>query len=545
MNTSDNFKDLTGFSDLFIDFIGRQPFFKERFRMNQQLFYSSEILSERAESFEHRDILCKVIKETMNGIDLSENQEKNLKNLCNNKTLATVTGQQVGFLGGPLYTLFKAMSAIRLAEQLENEYETSKANLNFVPVFWIEDNDHDSLEASKISIIDGTNEPRDFFASSSKQSADRKTVSNLTFRDDIADEISKLETALPETPFKEELVQKIKQIYEAGKSWRDAFIELMQYILVDTGILFLSASLLRESGVWRSLVKKELESIGTSTSLVNLANTILDINGYHIQAKTSDINLFYHESGERLKIEDISDEQQKYRIGDNEYHYTELREMAEEYPERFSPNVLLRPVFQDFAIPTIAYISGPSEIGYASQIRELYKFFDVFMPAFISRHSSTILTPRVKRFLRTSKLDQKYFMRPWRVIESELAEEIADADIENAIDQAEKHIDEDMKTIESEIGKIDKNYEQSVRAVKAKIDKLMEQLRKKAISAQKKQKSDEFAKYRQANSLIYPSGTLQERYISPVYFINQMGLAEFKEKLTEQTFLENNRHWYL
>ena len=136
-------------------------------------------------------------------------------------------------------------------------------------------------------------------------------------------------------------------------------------------------------------------------------------------------------------------------------------------------------------------------------------------------------------------------MRPWQEIEAELAGEIADADIENAIDHAEKHIDEDLKKIESEIGRIDKNYEQSVRAVKAKIDKLMDQLRKKAISAQKKQKSDEFAKYRQANSLIYPGGTLQERYISPVYFINQMGLEEFKEKLTELTFLESNRHWYL
>lgn len=545
MNTSDNFKDLPGFSDLFIDFIGRQPFFKERFRMNQQLFYSSEILSERADSFERRDVLCGAIKETMQNVVLSESQERNLKNLCNNKTLATITGQQVGFLGGPLYTLFKAMSAIRLAEQLENEYKTSNANLNFVPVFWIEDNDHDSLEASKISIIDSKNEPCDFYASSSKQSGDRKTVSNLELRNDIADEIEKLTSALPETPFKEELVQKIKHIYAPGKSWRDAFVELMQYILADTGILFLSASLLRRSGVWSDLVKKELESIGTSTSLVNLANTILDINGYHIQAKTSDINLFYHENGERLKIEENSNESQKYRIGEKEYHYKELRELAEEHPERFSPNVLLRPVFQDFAIPTIAYISGPSEIGYASQIRELYKFFDVFMPAFIPRHSATILSPRVKRFLKSSKLDQKYFMRPWQEIEAELAGEIADADIENAIDHAEKHIDEDLKKIESEIGRIDKNYEQSVRAVKAKIDKLMDQLRKKAISAQKKQKSDEFAKYRQANSLIYPGGTLQERYISPVYFINQMGLEEFKEKLTELTFLESNRHWYL
>ena len=302
--------------------------------MNQQLFYSSEILSERADSFERRDVLCGAIKETMQNVVLSESQERNLKNLCNNKTLATITGQQVGFLGGPLYTLFKAMSAIRLAEQLENEYKTSNANLNFVPVFWIEDNDHDSLEASKISIIDSKNEPCDFYASSSKQSGDRKTVSNLELRNDIADEIEKLTSALPETPFKEELVQKIKHIYAPGKSWRDAFVELMQYILADTGILFLSASLLRRSGVWSDLVKKELESIGTSTSLVNLANTILDINGYHIQAKTSDINLFYHENGERLKIEENSNESQKYRIGEKEYHYKELRELAEEHPER-------------------------------------------------------------------------------------------------------------------------------------------------------------------------------------------------------------------
>jgi bacillithiol synthase len=545
MTTSDSYQKLPGFSQLFNDFNAKLPFFKERFRMNQQLFTSSEILCDRANDFNQRDILLDVIRSTMNSVELTSSQKKNLELLANRNSLVAITGQQVGFLGGPLYSTYKAISAIRMAESLESEYASANTSLCFVPVFWIEDNDHDSLEASKISLASKDMELHDFHANEKQQSNNRKSVSNLMFDEDIGEEIEKVESILLDTPFKAEMMDKIKEIYTPGKSWPDAFVQLMQYLLGDKGILFLSAAELRKSGVWKELVVKELDSIGTSQSQVRLANTILDINGYHIQATTSEINLFFHEDGKRFKIDEIEGKHQYYRINDKEYHYSDLQYLAHSKADSFSPNVLLRPVFQDYSIPTIAYVSGPSEIGYASQIRELYKFFNVFMPAFIPRHSATIVTPHTQRLLKNKKIDAKFFFRPWMEIEQELTKGLVDTEIDKSFAKIEEQVKTEMQLIEDRIGKIDKSFESSVRATQAKAQKLIDTLQKKLTSVQKKQNSEEFKKFKEASTLLYPKGTLQERYFSPLHFVNLMGRDEFIEKLTELCYQPNNVHWYL
>ncbi len=501
------YENLPGFSRLFVDFINGNKFFENRFPNNNRLFEDTTYLSSIGLSCQHRNLIKSTIKDTMNDLFLNQKQSENLHLLSSQNNLAVVTGQQVGFLGGPLYTIVKALSAVSLATKLNSFHK----DFSFVPIFWIEDNDHDNLESSQIIVYDKNYTPKIFNCDEFPDKSDRRVVSGRKFDEFITKVINDISEIFFSLGNNSEITTRLKDIYKPSKSWRDAFVELMNYLIGFTGILFISASQLQKTGVFHELAKKELENIGKIENLIQYANSQLEKNGYHIQAKTAKINLFFQKAHSRHKIEPISGSQENFRISDEIYNQKDLIKEVSQYPSNFSPNVLLRPIFQDYTLPTVAYVAGPSEIGYCSQLKEVYEYFRITMPAFIPRHSVTFIDRRTTRFLEKTELSPAFFFKKRESLQSFILEKFKDKESEIIISQAAENVHEIFDKLKALAKSIEPTLEANVDSFENKTKQMIDTIGKKIRSAELRKYDFLITKYLEASNYLYPFETYQER----------------------------------
>ncbi len=534
------FSSIPGFSRLFLDFISGSAFFDSRFPFNKALFNDKSAVLKRNSSNEKRIDSKKLLLSSMNSIELTLKQKNNLELFTEQNTFTVMTGQQVGFLGGPLYTFYKTATVIALSEKLKSIYP----DLNFIPVFWVEDNDHDNFEASHIQIFDKSYGIKSFSCESELKKDDRTPVSELIFSESIHEIIANIETELPETEYKHGLTEFLESIYKSGESWGDAFILFLNKYFAEKGLLFIKASTARKSGLWKELIQKEFSVFGKTNLIINQANSLIESNGYHIQAKSSEINLFHHNIDKRYKIES-STGSNLVKIHDEEFTYDDLKVMATETPWKFSPNVLLRPVFQDYLFPNLAYIGGPSEIGYCSQIAELYDYFGVAVPAFLMRHSATILPQKISKIIENEEIQITDLMRRFADIENELSKKINNLQADSVFDKAKEDLSLIFEELEIVAVGFDKTLSGTAKGAMEKSIQQIDNLEKKVHAAQKRNNSIIFDRFRHANNLVFPENALQERIFSPVNIINLFGEEKFKEILDELSKNENSVHWII
>jgi bacillithiol biosynthesis cysteine-adding enzyme BshC len=533
MNISIDFKDIQNFSKIFIDFIENKETLLSRFPGNRKP--GTGELKQKAENFSKRNELAAIIKSSMSVCGFSPEQENNLDLLAENNSLAVVTGQQAGFLGGPLYTYFKAMAAIARAEKMNSE----TGGVNFIPVFWVEDNDHDLKESGTTNIFD-----REFNPAEVKLDYDSENgiTAKQVIHSGELEKLGEIHEKFINGKFAEEVHSDLYNAYSENSSWTEAFIKLYSKWLGRYGILFVSASAARESGVFKELTRQELANPGKVPELVYKADSALDKNGYHLQAKASDINLFYHDERSRYRIDY---EGGKYQIEGKQYSRDEILSLADKQPAGFSPKVLLRPVFQDYIIPTYSYISGPGEIAYLAQSSEIFDYFEVEMPAILPRMSATLIDMKSSRIFEKYDTTPGYFLKPRPEIEKELVERVKDKKTEEEFSKAKEKITEAISRLSDAITHIDPQLEKTASTAEKKCIEQIENLEKKTVSFRKRQNDLLFDKFRQGSDFIYPNGKMQERYYSPVNFIAVCGIEEFNRHLHENAHRLDDRHHFI
>lgn len=520
------------FSRLFTEFIGNNPFFEDAFPANSTLD-NHALWQERAQRFTGRTELIHAINATMSTVTLTDLQAHNLQLLQDTTTLTAVTGQQVGFLGGALYTLLKAHSAIRYAENF-----TAKG-LPTVPVFWIEDNDADSEEAAQTFVLNALQEPIE--VSCTQEITTSIPVAERVFDAHISEVLNLLEATLPSSEHTQDTMTLLRGIYREGVSWTQAFTQLLQEYVGTYGVLFLSAEVARKHGLFRTITTKELSDPTATKAAVDRMAAQLESAGYHVQAMASEPNLFMHRDGERSKIRWTGEH---FTVLDTEFTVEELLSTAEAMPDLFSPNVLLRPIVQDAILPTIAYIAGPGETAYLSQLQYAYGVFGVPVPAVLPRHSATFMPPSVIRFLDKNSLDAKFFLRPWRVIESELT--VRTADTQGA--ELFAGVSEELRTMFAAMSSyaisIDQSLGGAVGAAERQTEKVVEDLQKRIASAQKKRHATLFDKSRETASVLFPAGKLQERVLSPIVWSARFGRDTFSDVLRQISSENPTSHFF-
>ena len=450
-------------------------------------------------------------------------------------TVAIVTGQQAGLFGGPLYTLLKALTAIRLAD------DTTARGVPAVAVFWIDSEDHDWEEAASTTVLDADLHTHRI-ALERPAGAGDQPVARVRLDGRIASATATLRDILPETEFTAPLLGDLERDYAPGMGMAEAFGRWVERWLGSRGLVVFDAADPAAKPLASPVFVRELEAPGRTAALAADAGATLASLGYHaqVEAHSDGIALFHLNGGRHA----IRREAGRLVAGATTLSQERLLDLAHASPERLSPNVLLRPVVQDTLFPTACYVSGPSELAYLGQLRGVYEHFGVPMPLVYPRLMATILDSAATRFL--SRYDVRFETlqaqdEAWlnRLLEAQLPPQV-----EGALLAAGRAIGEHMLAVVGAVPAIDPTLEGAARSTLGKMEHELRALHTKVIHAAKKRDETLRRQFNRARAQAFPGGHLQEREIGFVYFLNRHGAA-LVDALARDLPLEPGHHWIL
>jgi bacillithiol biosynthesis cysteine-adding enzyme BshC len=456
--------------------------------------------------------------------------------LADPKTVVIITGQQAGLFGGPLFTLLKAITAVKLAQQIQRAH-----GVQVVPVFWIDAEDHDWPEVNHCTLLDAAVEPRTVTLPDLAGAGDLP-IGRLVLDDAVLPAIDALARVLPETEFREPLIESIRRAYRPGAGMAEAFGTWLEAVLGDQGLVVFDASDPAAKPIAREIFKRELSEPGHTARLADEAGQALVAAGYHSQVTPHDgaVALFYlNDRREPIRVADG-----RVTVGQRETTLPALVEEAERESHHFSPNVLLRPLVQDTLFPTICYVAGPNELAYLAQLKNIYARFNVPMPLMYQRATATIGDSATLRFLTKYEVPLEELQQPDESRLNQLLQDQLPPTVEQAITSVTAAIEERMAKVATAVPQIDPTLEGAVQSTLGRMQHDLKTLQNKVIQAAKRKDETLRRQFRHAQALTFPHGHPQEREIGFVWFMNRFGPA-LVDRLREDLPLEMGHHWVL
>ena len=533
-----NYCDIPGYQNLFLDYLYEfdniKDFYKYDFRDREQYKKIFKGITESDNTVRVR--LKNILSLQYADLNLSNKTQKNIDLLAKDNTLTIVTGQQLGILGGPLYTFYKIITIIKLSNHLNSRYD----EFNFVPVFWLEGDDHDFNEVRAISVINNDNLLKKIGYKEEVEPDDAKKSIGLTeFDESINEFFSQLDENLRDTEFKQTLLDKLKTFYEPGKTFKTSFRQLIHSLFDDLGLVLLDPQDKEIKDLLKPVFRKEINDFRDHTQqLVHISAKLEET--YHAQVKVHPVNLFFSTDDGRYSIEPVDNE---FRLKRKRKSFTkeELLELVENEPERFSPNVLLRPICQDYILPTAFYVGGPSEVSYFAQVLPLYDFFKIPAPIIYPRSSATLLEANIKKTL--DKYDKS--MTEIFLGVDELKRKVIDSLTENNVDdifnETQNEIDIAFDRLREKLFALDKTIADTSKKYRGKIFNALNELKGKAEQAQNRKFEATLRQLDRASTIIFPATNLQEREINFIYFANKYGEG-FLKKIFDELEIDKFEH---
>jgi bacillithiol synthase len=525
-----NFGDIPGHSNLFLDYLYEfnnvKDLYKINFRDKEEYLKHFKKISENTREF--RVELSKIIARQYRDINISEKTRRNITLFGSANTLAVVTGQQLGMLGGPLYTIYKIITAVKLTRYLSERYD----EFNFVPVFWLEGDDHDFVEVNHINVINENNEiVKIGYAEEIPEEGNMGSVGYLKLTDSVNKVFDLLEQNLRKTEFTDDLISKFKSFYSPGKSFKEAFRDLLIWFFDEYGLVILDPQDKGIKELLRPVFKKEITDFRIHSEKLVSVSAILEEN-YHAQVKVRAINMFYNYDEGRYLIEP-GESDFRLRRKRKKFSYEELIDLIDKEPEKFSPNVLLRPLCQDYLLPTAFYVAGPGEIAYFAQAIPLYDYYGVQTPIIYPRCSVSLLEKNISSLLEKYGSDIKDVFLSNGDLKSKIIGNLASNPVEEIFKETENQFEYSMDQLKEKLFEIDKTVSDSSTRYKQKIFSYLGELKNKSIEAHSKKYDITIRQTERITASVFPRNNLQEREINFIYFINKYGIEIFKQMFDE------------
>jgi len=537
-----SFKDLSGTSKLFADFLYDfdnkvAPYYCANFKNIERFKINASNISKREY---HREELIDILTDQNKGYGLGEKTFENIDKLSDKRACVVFTGQQVGMLTGPLYTIYKTITIIKLAKYLESEI-----GIPVVPVFWMAADDHDFEEINNIHLIDRSNKISRFYYKPD-ETPDHVPLGFQTLDENITKFNEQISSSLNQTEYCDDIVKMVKETYKPGMSICDAFGKMMGRLYSDSGLVIVNPADVRIKKLAVPIFQKEISDYKSSNQIIQLANVELGKLGYHTQVNRLEnyLNLFYY-TGRRSRV-GVKDEEYFIDGVDMKYTLDELLELVADSPTNFSPNVLLRPVMQDYIFPTLAYIGGPSEVAYFAQIKDLHNHFGVQCPIVYPRLSATILD----RY--SIKTYEKYGLVHGDLVDDKKTQATIKALVKDRIPGGlNDRLENDRAEIISRIMEIDgllkgldEGVKKTVQKSRGKVEYELKSLQEKIIKAYKKQNDGIVDSVTRTANFIFPESSMQERHLNVLTFLNKYGMG-FIERLSDNLKLDVYDHQVL
>ncbi|MBN1396941.1 MAG: bacillithiol biosynthesis cysteine-adding enzyme BshC [Bacteroidetes bacterium] len=530
--------DDTGFTRLFTDYISNfslvKKYYSGDFRDENHWKSSLDAVTKRTIDRsslvqvlinQNRDYHCGV--KTLANIDL----------LLNENTVAVITGQQVGLFSGPLYTLYKTLTTLKLAESLAQQYP----EYNFVPVFWLEGEDHDIEEVSSFTLFNASNEliRIQYEYESKAGNKNLGAVGEVFFNESIEGLFSNLKQSLLPTEYSPKVIELFATAYQKGMTFGRAFIHLFSVLLEDSGLIFFDPHNQTTKEILAPIFEQELKNTSHTCQLVINQSEIIE-QQYHAQVKPRSVNLFLFHNNGRFAIEPHPD---GFSLKGTRKTFSndEIISLLHSDPNLFSPNVILRPICQDYLFPTIAYVAGPSEIAYFAQFKPLYEHFKIPMPIIYPRASVTLLEERIQKIIDKFDLRFEDFIGDIEILKGRVADKIADFKINELFSNTSGTISESLTSLKDGLELIDPTLVAAMENTLSRIQNSLNALKEKTSAAQKRQHDISLRQLDKVSVNIFPHSKLQEREINLIYYLNKYGL-EFLRWLRVELVIDKYMH---
>jgi bacillithiol biosynthesis cysteine-adding enzyme BshC len=468
-----------------------------------------------------RDALCGALERINRAWGASTETLEHIQRLRESDCIAVVSGQQAGLFGGPLYTIYKALSAVKLADCL------SQRGVKAVPVFWIASEDHDFEEVATAQFINRDCALADT-AISGEIHREGLPVGRVTLDQSITASVETLLRSLPQSEFIDELRKFLSDSYQPQRTFSDAFARMMAYLTGARGLILLDpldTDLKKLAAPVYSEAARRAPEL--AKAIVDRSRE-LEAAGYHAQVTPSENSfpLFLHdETGARQALTRNNEGKYQAKSAKQNDAYTaeELADWAQREPDRFSPNVTLRAVVQDYLLPTIAYYGGSAEIAYFAQTAEVYRILDRPATPILPRASLTFVEKHTWRSLeRYGVRFQDFFegadLVAARVVTNYLGKETATA-FEHTTETFSKELDD----LQEQLRRVDPTLADALDKGRRKINYQIEGLRTRFNRAQVARDEAVHRQLAHAFDLLYPQKTLQERKVGVVSFIARHG----------------------
>ena len=449
-----------------------------------------------------RDAAARVIGKTNRAWGADPAALASAERLRDRETLAVVTGQQPGLFGGPLYSVIKAMSTVAAAREL-----AAQTGRPVAPVFWIEGDDHDFEEIRGAWLLDRAGSPHPL-----RYEPEDEHVGLPAFRrvldDSILDLHGQLPDILPETEYTSDLLRAVRECYAPGRSLSEAFGRLLLHLTRGSGLVVMDPTrpeLKRLAfPVYEAAVRHEAEGRRQITARTRE----IEAMGFQGQAAAEGYGVFCTGStGVRARVR-------------TDAPGTRPEAVLDGCVERLSAAVLLRPLVQDFLLPTAMYVGGPSEIAYHAQMGDLYGLHRIPRPLVIPRHQVAVLT---KSQLRVLEQDGIGFDELSAGDEAALNRRAADPAARVAFAQANEVVDSSLADVEQAAGAVDQSLTAAVRRARGKVHAILADLEAKSVRAAKRRDEERRQRFLRARNALFPGGAPQERRLSPLVFANRYG----------------------
>ena len=434
----------------------------------------------------------------------------NIRLLRDSDCIAVVSGQQAGLFTGPLYTIYKALSAVKLAGCLRQR------NTKAVPVFWMAAEDHDFAEVAKAEVI-GRDCQLKHVEVPTDLHREGQPVGHVSLDHSINLAVCQLCELLPNSEFAADMKALVKNAWQPGRGYAESFAVMMMSLLGRYGLIFLDPldpELKRIAAPLYSEAARRAPEIATA---VEQRSAELEGAGYHAQvlASANSFPLFLHdEQGARHAMVRVENGKYKAKSIEKEYTAEELATMAQETPERFSPNVTLRAVVQDYLLPTIAYYGGAAEIAYFAQTAEVYRVLERPATPILPRSSLTMIERHTGRMLEKYDLTLADFFEGLEPVMKRVVEEHLSSDTAKLFAKAEQNVNEELDRLRHELESVDPTLASALDTGRKKINYQLDGLRTRFVRTQMNRDEAAHRQLQRAFDQLYPNKDLQERHIN-------------------------------
>jgi bacillithiol biosynthesis cysteine-adding enzyme BshC len=484
-----------------------------------------------------RNLLCDALTDMNEACSATGKTLENIELLRDPECVAVVSGQQAGLFSGPLYTIYKALSAIKMTECLRGR------GFKAVPVFWIATEDHDFAEVSKTFVLGRGGELGEL-RSEPKRCYENLPVGYVKLDESIEETVNELFESLNVTEYTEELKRIIEEAWRPEIYFGDAFVKLLTKLFGKYGLIFLCPLNKRLKKLAAPVYVEAIRKSGEIVEALRERSAELVADGYHAQVLIGEdyFPLFWQaRDNTRNALKKSADG--KFRTKDNSREFTieELAEIAEREPQRFSPSVVLRSVVQDYLLPTACYFGGAAEIAYFAQSSEVYRILNRPQTSILHRQSFTVVESRHRRTMEKYDLSLPDLFKGEDNLATKIVEQFLNSDTARLFAGAEEKINLELNRLDQNLSQIEPTLAENLAKRRRKILYHIGAMRHKFHLAQMRRDDTVRRRIETMLAALLPAAHLQERTLNVSYFLNRYGL-NFIDWLYDAIDLDDKSH---